>query len=110
MAVETLPETTRDSGRCNRIRSGLCLICNNGAACTYPRNPDRPVWQCEEFETSEPLVRPVIRRPAYETGTASQPEEATQVELAGLCRTCANRVSCRFPHPIGGVWHCEEFQ
>ena len=28
---------------------GLCCICSNSPGCMYPKEPDRPVTQCEEF-------------------------------------------------------------
>jgi len=28
----------------------------------------------------------------------------------GLCKSCANRETCTFPKPEGGVWHCEEYR
>jgi NADH-quinone oxidoreductase subunit E len=27
----------------------------------------------------------------------------------GLCLNCANRETCTFPKPEGGVWHCDEY-
>ena len=30
-------------------------------------------------------------------------------EFKGLCVNCANRHTCLFPKPEGGVWHCEEY-
>jgi hypothetical protein len=27
----------------------------------------------------------------------------------GLCVNCANRETCLYPKPEGGVWHCEEY-
>lgn len=28
---------------------GICAVCENDPACIYPRAPERPVLQCEEF-------------------------------------------------------------
>ena len=30
-------------------------------------------------------------------------------EHKGLCVNCANRETCLYPKPEGGVWHCEEY-
>ena len=30
--------------------------------------------------------------------------------VKGLCINCANRNSCQFVKPEGGVWHCEEYR
>lgn len=32
---------------------GLCSNCNNAPHCTFPRDPDKPVLQCEEYECFE---------------------------------------------------------
>ena len=30
---------------------GLCKTCVHASNCTFPRDPDRPVTQCEEYES-----------------------------------------------------------
>ena len=83
---------------------GLCRTCSNAQGCTFPRDPSRPVWSCEEFnggelDSSDP--------PTLEGRTVPEiTGEAT--DLKGLCRECANRFTCCYPKPVGGVWHCEE--
>jgi hypothetical protein len=37
----------------NRVFAGLCLTCQNASECTFPRDPKKPVWQCEEFVGDE---------------------------------------------------------
>ncbi len=83
----------------------LCSICKLRVACTYPRSLGLPIRQCEEFEGFEPLVRPVRQSSSLAPDVPAELDEYT-----GLCRFCGNRASCTFPRPIGGVWHCLEFQ
>jgi hypothetical protein len=82
---------------------GLCSSCRNAPTCTYPRDPDQAVVQCEEFEGYEPLQR---RAPSQTS--AAQPEDSGKYK--GLCVNCKNREHCTFPKPEGGVWHCEEYE
>jgi hypothetical protein len=88
---------------------GLCRDCVKADTCTFPRDPSRPVWSCEEFEGVEP-------NPPHPTARAGVAVERVVVvenpaetrELTGLCRECARRPGCRYPKPLGGVWHCDE--
>jgi hypothetical protein len=92
---------------------GLCSTCRNEPTCTYPRDSERPVWQCEEFDgeltalrnppgsSDAPSNRLELRPPA---------EEKHSSKYVGLCLICDNRETCTFPKPEGGVWHCEEYQ
>ncbi len=83
---------------------GLCRDCLQAEQCTFPRDPFRPVWSCDEFAgAGRALPRP--NRPPR-PGAAEQPGEAAEVE--GLCRGCANWPTCTYPKPAGGVWHCDE--
>jgi len=107
-STDSTPESANSASQ--RPYPGLCTVCKHGIICTYPRSLDLPVWQCEEFEGFAPLVRPVRRNPRSESKPhAAQPTENDD-QYAGLCRTCSNRGTCAFPRPVGGVWHCEEFQ
>lgn len=45
-----------------------------------------------------PSERPGTERGARDAG-----------DCKGLCVNCANRQTCLFPKPEGGVWHCEEY-
>jgi hypothetical protein len=93
----------------NRVFNGLCLTCQNAPDCTFPRDKARPVWQCEEFMgdvRSPERVSFEGSRP-FRTGLISQ-----EMDLGpgiGLCKNCANRETCNFPKPEGGVWRCEEY-
>ncbi len=83
---------------------GLCRDCVNAPACTFPRDPSRPIWSCDEFKSSTSASRP--GQPVA-SGTAEAARTEPE-ELKGLCRDCLRRLTCQFPKPPGGVWHCEE--
>ncbi len=86
------------------LYTGLCRDCVNESACTFPRDPSRPIWFCDEFKPSASPSRP--GRPAG--SDAAEAERTGPEELKGLCRDCLRRLTCQFPKPPGGVWHCEE--
>ena len=82
---------------------GLCLTCNNAAACTYSKDPDRPVFQCEEFdcyEHSPPKILAkqdsVLDAPAGDNGSTKNVDSN---KFIGLCKTCDERDSCMFTKP-----------
>ena len=88
--------------------SGICTGCRHAQGCTYPRHPGQPVLQCEEFEEvaremEEPIEAPRTMR------EATPAEAAAPGTLMGLCRNCENRLTCTYPKPAGGVWHCDEY-
>jgi hypothetical protein len=89
---------------------GLCSTCKNASSCKYPRDPDKPVFYCEEFEIEKiPLTKPVGKEqpPVKDSGIA---KEKDSTKFIGLCSNCDNRRTCSFPKPEGGVWHCEEYR
>jgi len=94
---------------------GLCSTCKNVSTCTYPRDPERPIFYCcehEGYEECEGSVSLALLR----TGKvfSDQPESMVvnvdSTSFKGLCRNCQNRDTCTFPKPEGGVWHCEEYR
>ncbi len=92
---------------------GLCSTCNNASTCIYPRDSNRPVLQCEEFDGyAVPSERTTVSailaktRPQVQSGA----EEKDLVKYKGLCMNCENRKTCTFPKPEEGVWHCEEYE
>jgi len=91
---------------------GLCSNCKHTSTCTYPRDPNRPVTQCEEYGCSEPA--PAVAKPKAGSSPGcsgdSNTQEQEQTRHVGLCCNCANRDTCVFPKPEGGVWHCQEYQ
>ena len=85
---------------------GLCIACRKDPTCTYVRM--LPVIQCEEFEGYEP--RSKSQRNSEGSTEIFPPQHPAPAEYKGLCTSCANRETCAFPKPAGGIWHCEEFR
>jgi len=89
---------------------GLCSTCKHAKACTYPRDPRRPVVQCDEFEG----IREASEKAANANPGSVKMVHATRPQAErkylGLCRICEKRETCTFPKPEGGVWHCEEYE
>ena len=85
---------------------GLCATCAKAEGCTFPRKRGVPVRRCEGFVGCDSSSR---ARPAREPRgrAAASPEGGAQ---EGLCARCANRETCTFPKPEGGVWDCEEYR
>ena len=102
-------EARRPAERARLRIDGLCRDCVAEETCTFPRDPSRPVWSCDEFEGAGAIPAgytvPVGKAPPLSIGVE---EMARTTELKGLCRECANRQTCQYPKPPGGVWHCEE--
>jgi len=82
---------------------GLCTQCVHASTCTFPRDPSRPIRSCDEFEE-----HPSLRSRAPARTVAPEGPSAGVPELKGLCRHCAIRLTCTFPKPEGGIWHCDE--
>ncbi|MGB8656466.1 MAG: hypothetical protein WCE90_01610 [Candidatus Zixiibacteriota bacterium] len=92
---------------------GLCLTCDHVRSCSYPRNPDQPVWQCEEFEAIDaPVDRTTVESflAAAHARRESVVAENSKGQFKGLCLNCENRKTCTFPRPEDGVWRCEEYE
>jgi hypothetical protein len=85
--------------------AGLCRTCSRADTCTFPRDPSRPVWSCDEFEGGEDTPSRSVT-PAFSSVVQRKAEEV--MGLKGLCRQCAHRFTCVYPKPLGGVWHCDE--
>jgi len=93
----------------NTVYNSLCSTCKHASTCTFPRDPKRPAFYCEEFEIES---APTGKTAAEDTpqSTASFITAKDSAGLMGLCSDCENRQSCGFLRPEGGVWHCEEYQ
>ncbi len=89
---------------------GLCATCDRASHCTFPRDPERPVLECEEF--SGLVLPPLTIRAAREAHPPASPgtRPAAPPALRGLCATCERRHDCTYPKPEFGVWHCDEFE
>lgn len=90
---------------------GLCASCRKASHCTFPREPGRPVLQCEEFEgwPSEPRADPPRDVPT-KAERAARDEQKGRDRVLGLCANCKHRDTCTFPRPAGGVWRCDEYE
>ena len=93
---------------------GLCSCCEFSLTCSYDRDPKHPVLQCEEFGG---IIRSPVKKGDSKNNPLSNFRKATltpkisfQQYDKGLCKTCEERISCTYPKPEGGVWHCEEFR
>ena len=87
---------------------GLCMSCRNASSCTFPRNPARPAFYCEEFEI-EPAVS-VVPPPKEQSSVTDRFTDKDSTKFIGLCSDCEGRENCTFPKPEGGIWRCEEYQ
>ena len=89
---------------------GLCSNCRNAPSCTFQRDPQKSVFDCEEFEVATcPSVKTIRKDEPPET-TSVNAEDEDSGKFIGLCNNCNNRKTCVFPKPQGGIWHCEEYQ
>jgi len=67
---------------------GLCLTCKNASSCTFLRDPDKPVFYCEEFEIEKTSS---IMPSGIEEPLATEPAAAKDKDLTkfiGLCSDC----------------------
>ncbi len=89
---------------------GLCMSCKNASSCTFPRDPAKPAFYCEEFEieTKVSIIPPEKDQPLATDSSTAKDKDSTV--LIGLCSDCEGSQSCTFPRPEGGVWHCEEYR
>ena len=95
-----IQETEHAVSRRERSVGGLCRDLLEGETCTFPRDPSRPVWSCDEFGGFD--LAPTHPRPATRGRVRTVTEELGEAtELKGLCRECANRFTCCYPKPPG---------
>jgi len=87
-------------------QKGLCTTCAHSSSCIYPRNPERPVSFCEEFEGE----RAVPKLAAAPLAVKPEPREPEQGRPSvGLCAYCERWLTCTYSKTEAGVWHCEEY-
>jgi len=89
---------------------GLCVSCKKAPFCTFPRNPEHPVIQCDEFEGIESPPKKMPISPSSTQGTKPSVKKKDSKQYKGLCMICEKRETCTFPKPPGGVWHCDEYE
>ena len=83
---------------------GLCSTCLHASICTFPKDPNKPVLECEEFEVIQAPQQNVAK------SVTSPSEHAQERQYHGLCVNCKNRKTCIYAKTEGGVWHCEEYR
>ncbi len=92
---------------------GLCLNCDNASNCTFPRYPEKPVLQCEEYVCSPTRMEKNVAKERYlptDSEVKSITDEEKLGKYRGLCVNCDMRETCTYPKGEGGVWHCENYQ
>ena len=94
-------------------QKGLCSACRNAPTCTFPRDSNRPILQCEEFEgdtASQKTLSITGASIRWQEEEREGRNRANEVEYKGLCRNCELRDTCTYPKPDCGVWFCEEYE
>ncbi len=89
---------------------GLCLTCRNRTTCTIGRKPGETVLFCEHFEVESPPAAEFAAEDLPLFAELRAAEQRASEGFIGLCSDCEARLTCRFPRPEGGVWHCEEYK
>ena len=88
---------------------GLCSTCKHSECGKFPRDPNKPVLYCEEFEIEKTSsITPPGKEQPLVSGPTVIDEDSTK--FIGLCSDCEGRQTCTFPKSEGGVWHCEEYR
>lgn len=87
----------------------LCAACVHGDNCVLRQMPTSPVHTCSEYDDGTPAALADVGLLA---AVSKAPPSATpqRALVPGLCVNCDHRESCTLPRPVGGVWHCEEYQ
>ncbi|RJP37965.1 MAG: hypothetical protein C4547_04965 [Phycisphaerales bacterium] len=111
LATAASPERLASERPASRAESdvprGLCASCTLAQTCAYRRSVQRAVMFCDEFDGAQ--LPPAVRR-CEPLAAARLDEAGLERRSRGLCATCTKRDGCTYPHPEGGVWHCEEFE
>jgi len=104
--AETVKKTTPLTG----IYRGLCLTCKQANTCSFPRDFNRPILQCEEFDG---YVLPKISKETPFKASLKTVSGSRKKEVAkhtGLCTNCENRKTCTYPKTGKTIWCCEEYE
>ena len=94
----------------HHVYGGLCSTCIHSSGCTFTRDPDRPVMQCEEFEGLLKVPEQILGANSKLKGDKNSKAHAEDTPLKGLCKLCKKNSTCTYPKPEGGVWHCDEYE
>jgi len=108
--VSTVKGYIEESVMSGTTYNGLCSTCKHASTCTFPKDPQRPSFFCEEFEIERAAPR---RRPRHDTSRLAESYvaegEGPSMSM-GLCSDCENNRTCVLQKTEGGVWHCEEYK
>ena len=92
----------------SKVKLGLCSTCNNQPSCLFYRgNGSRVAWYCELFDDYVSFSESL---PQAKKKVESKTEETSKNKFEVLCKNCENQNTCAFPKPLGGIWHCEEYE
>ena len=84
--------------------TGLCMTCIHEDNCSLRKKNDKPVHQCEEFESPKDANKKTSEKKNFT-------EETPKKEVyTGLCKNCNKRVNCVFINPSSVIWHCNEYE
>jgi hypothetical protein len=110
-AISTRPKSKKMFSKERETALGICLCCNLFRACTYPKDPERPILQCEEFDGNAPSsLKRVPHGKIVPENLRKTPRVSAASPYRGLCSLCEDRVTCTYPKLEGGVWHCKEYR
>ena len=89
----------------------LCCTCIHYPDCSFRKLSTAPIVFCEEFKTTAPKDESIETGKNHPDSSpdGSKTKGKEKPELKGLCCNCANRSTCRYLKPPGGVWHCDEY-
>ena len=90
----------------NGDHRGICCTCNNASTCTYSKNFELPVLQCEDFDDYTPTLEKMHERDILSPIDIKYENSSYK----GLCSNCENYEGCTSFKPEGGIWHCEEYK
>lgn len=85
----------------------ICYNCASQHSCSMLANSVTPVIQCEMYECCSSEKNPAGEQQMLAVDSA---DEYNAVHLLGLCSNCENRLSCSWPKPASGIWHCEGYR
>lgn len=97
----------------NRNFRGLCKYCKYTSVCRFPRNPEIPVFNCDEYEDDDSITFTAIsseKTISPEDHKSIEKDPGISKKHLGLCSICEICDTCTYPKPEGGVWHCEEYE
>ena len=89
---------------------GLCLTCKQADTCNFPRDVERPIMNCEEFDGY--VLHKVSKETPYKTSSkmVSSCESNVFTKNTGLCMNCDNRKGCTYPKSDKTILCCEEYR